>query len=84
MIVRPISTLVDMIVIIFSWLILTGLVFSEYLISGQAPPVKEVNDEEPLFPAVPILNVKPFTTVCYFFFFELVSSLWEWVTAFKF
>lgn len=37
-------------------IILTGLVFSEYLLSGQAPPVKEVNDEEPLFPAVPILN----------------------------
>ncbi|RDY12280.1 Protein root UVB sensitive 1, chloroplastic, partial [Mucuna pruriens] len=33
-----------------------SLVFSEYLLSGQAPPVKEVNDEEPLFPAVPILN----------------------------
>lgn len=39
-----------------SLIILTGLVFSEYLLSGQAPPVKEVNDEEPLFPAVPILN----------------------------
>lgn len=34
-----------------------GLVFSEYLLSGQAPPVKEVNDEEPLFPDVSILNV---------------------------
>ncbi|KAI9109635.1 hypothetical protein K1719_019265 [Acacia pycnantha] len=34
-----------------------SLVFSEYLLSGQAPPVKEVNDEEPLFPAVSILNV---------------------------
>ncbi|TKY70208.1 root UVB sensitive 1 [Spatholobus suberectus] len=33
-----------------------SLVFSEYLLSGQAPPVKEVNDEEPLFPAAPILN----------------------------
>ncbi|OWM72262.1 protein root UVB sensitive 1, chloroplastic [Punica granatum] len=33
-----------------------SLVFSEYLLSGQAPSVKEVNDEEPLFPAVPILN----------------------------
>ncbi|KAK7367154.1 hypothetical protein VNO80_09163 [Phaseolus coccineus] len=33
-----------------------SLVFSEYLLSGQAPPVKDVNDEEPLFPAVPILN----------------------------
>lgn len=37
-------------------IILPGLVFSEYLLSGQAPPVKEVNDEEPLFPALPILN----------------------------
>ncbi|KAJ6701029.1 RUS1 FAMILY PROTEIN C16ORF58 [Salix koriyanagi] len=34
-----------------------SLIFSEYLISGQAPPVKEVNDEEPLFPAVPFLNI---------------------------
>ncbi|XP_058777633.1 protein root UVB sensitive 1, chloroplastic-like [Vicia villosa] len=33
-----------------------SLVFSEYLMSGQAPPVKEVNAEEPLFPAVPVLN----------------------------
>ncbi|XP_058775895.1 uncharacterized protein LOC131650190 [Vicia villosa] len=28
----------------------------EYLLSGQAPPIKEVNAEEPLFPALPILN----------------------------
>ncbi|XP_050364597.1 protein root UVB sensitive 1, chloroplastic [Argentina anserina] len=35
-----------------------SLVFSEYLLSGQAPPVYEVNEEEPLFPAVPILNLK--------------------------
>ncbi|KAI4327886.1 hypothetical protein L6164_020297 [Bauhinia variegata] len=33
-----------------------NLVFSEYLLSGQAPPVKEVNDEEPLFPVVSILS----------------------------
>lgn len=33
-----------------------SLVFSEYLLSGQAPSIKEVNDEEPLFPAVPFLN----------------------------
>jgi hypothetical protein len=26
-----------------------GLVFNEYLLSGQVPSVKEVNDEEPLF-----------------------------------
>lgn len=36
-----------------------GLVFSEYLLSGLVPSVKEVNDEEPLFPAVPLLNIKP-------------------------
>ncbi|KAL9254673.1 root UVB sensitive 1, chloroplastic-like protein [Drosera capensis] len=35
-----------------------SLVFSEYLLSGQVPPVKEVNDEEPLFPAIPVLNMK--------------------------
>ncbi|GMH09641.1 hypothetical protein Nepgr_011482 [Nepenthes gracilis] len=34
-----------------------SLIFSEYLLSGQVPPVKEVNDEEPLFPAVPFLNM---------------------------
>ncbi|XWS49350.1 hypothetical protein CRYUN_Cryun13aG0156300 [Craigia yunnanensis] len=34
-----------------------GLVFSEYLLSGQATSIKEVNDEEPLFPAVPFLNL---------------------------
>ncbi|XP_022716734.1 protein root UVB sensitive 1, chloroplastic-like isoform X1 [Durio zibethinus] len=34
-----------------------SLVFSEYLLSGQAPSIKEVNDEEPLFPAVPFLNL---------------------------
>lgn len=33
-----------------------SLIFSEYLLSGQAPPIKEVNDEEPLFPALPFLN----------------------------
>ncbi|XP_030552300.2 protein root UVB sensitive 1, chloroplastic [Rhodamnia argentea] len=33
-----------------------SLVFSEYLLSGQAPSVKEVNDEEPLFPALPFLD----------------------------
>ncbi|KAM1012187.1 hypothetical protein FF1_042275 [Malus domestica] len=35
-----------------------SLVFSEYLLSGQASPVKDVNEEEPLFPAVPFLNSK--------------------------
>ncbi|XP_074270586.1 protein root UVB sensitive 1, chloroplastic [Silene latifolia] len=36
-----------------------SLVFSEYLLSGQVPSVREVNDEEPLFPAIPLLNLKP-------------------------
>ncbi|KAJ8768290.1 hypothetical protein K2173_021230 [Erythroxylum novogranatense] len=36
-----------------------SLVFSEYLLSGQVPPIKHVNDEEPLFPALPFLNMKP-------------------------
>ncbi|KAJ4850972.1 Protein root UVB sensitive 1, chloroplastic [Turnera subulata] len=40
-----------------------SLVFSEYLLSGQAPPIKEVNDEEPLFPAVPSLNFMSADTV---------------------
>ncbi|KAG7559817.1 Root UVB sensitive family [Arabidopsis thaliana x Arabidopsis arenosa] len=35
-----------------------SLVFSEYLISGQAPLIKEVNEEEPLFPTVRFLNMK--------------------------
>ncbi|KAM7266091.1 hypothetical protein ACFE04_019475 [Oxalis oulophora] len=38
--------------------VVTGLVFSEYLLSGQAPPLKEINDDEPLFPAIPSLNMK--------------------------
>lgn len=36
-----------------------SLVFSQYLLSGLVPSVKEVNDEEPLFPAYPSLNMKP-------------------------
>ncbi|XP_073135732.1 protein root UVB sensitive 1, chloroplastic [Henckelia pumila] len=36
-----------------------SLVFSQYLLSGLIPSVKEVNDEEPLFPALPFLNLKP-------------------------
>ncbi|XP_073051027.1 protein root UVB sensitive 1, chloroplastic [Primulina eburnea] len=36
-----------------------SLVFSQYLLSGLVPSVKEVNDEEPLFPAFPLLNMKP-------------------------
>ncbi|KAI9153072.1 hypothetical protein LWI28_005463 [Acer negundo] len=35
-----------------------SLVFSEYLLTGQAPSVKEVNDEEPLIPALHLLNIK--------------------------
>ncbi|XP_008797945.2 protein root UVB sensitive 1, chloroplastic [Phoenix dactylifera] len=33
-----------------------SLVFSEYLLSGQVPGVKEVNDEEPLFLGLSIVN----------------------------
>ncbi|KAE8727438.1 Protein root UVB sensitive 1 [Hibiscus syriacus] len=33
-----------------------SLVFSEYLLSGQAPSIKEVNAEEPLFPDLLFLN----------------------------
>ncbi|KAK9102803.1 hypothetical protein Sjap_020057 [Stephania japonica] len=33
-----------------------SLVFSEYLLSGQIPHVREVNDEEPLFPSLPLIN----------------------------
>ncbi|KAL2236781.1 UNVERIFIED_CONTAM: Protein root UVB sensitive 1, chloroplastic [Sesamum indicum] len=36
-----------------------SLVFSQYLLTGLIPSVKEVNDEEPLFPAFPLLIVKP-------------------------
>ncbi|KAL8137301.1 hypothetical protein V2J09_003302 [Rumex salicifolius] len=36
-----------------------SLIFSEYLLSGQVPPVKEVNAEEPLFPAAPFLIMRP-------------------------
>ncbi|XP_031738101.1 protein root UVB sensitive 1, chloroplastic isoform X2 [Cucumis sativus] len=35
-----------------------SLVFSEYLLSGEVPSIKDVNNEEPLFPAVPLLNRK--------------------------
>ncbi|XP_026426771.1 protein root UVB sensitive 1, chloroplastic-like [Papaver somniferum] len=34
-----------------------SLVFSEYLLTGQVPPVKEVNDEEPLFSGLQLSNV---------------------------
>ncbi|VFR03544.1 unnamed protein product [Cuscuta campestris] len=35
-----------------------SLLFSEYLLSGSVPSIKEVNGEEPLFPAVPLLHLK--------------------------
>ncbi|KAG7017891.1 Protein root UVB sensitive 1, chloroplastic, partial [Cucurbita argyrosperma subsp. argyrosperma] len=35
-----------------------SLVFSEYLLSGEVPSIKDVNNEEPLFPAVPFLNTR--------------------------
>jgi hypothetical protein len=34
------------------------LVFSEYLLSGQVPSVKEVNDKEPFFQSFPYLTVR--------------------------
>ncbi|GKD28454.1 protein root UVB sensitive 1, chloroplastic [Tanacetum coccineum] len=40
-----------------------GLVFGEYLLSGLVPSVKEVNDEEPFFPALPLLSLKPASKV---------------------
>ncbi|GJZ42279.1 kinase-like domain, phloem protein 2-like protein [Tanacetum coccineum] len=36
-----------------------SLVFGEYLLSGLVPSVKEVNDEEPFFPALLLLSLKP-------------------------
>ncbi|KAL8264086.1 hypothetical protein R6Q59_022216 [Mikania micrantha] len=36
-----------------------SLVFGEYLLSGLVPSVKEVNDEEPFFPDLPLLSLKP-------------------------
>jgi len=41
----------------------TGLVFGEYLLSGLIPSVKEVNDEEPFFPALPLVSLKPASKV---------------------
>ncbi|GJU05652.1 root UVB sensitive 1, chloroplastic-like protein isoform X2 [Tanacetum coccineum] len=40
-------------------LALASLVFGEYLLSGLVPSVKEVNDEEPFFPTLPLLSLKP-------------------------
>ncbi|CAO2816694.1 unnamed protein product [Amaranthus hypochondriacus] len=36
-----------------------SLVFSEYLLCGQVPSVIDVNNEEPLFPVLPFLNLRP-------------------------
>ena len=61
-------------------IVLSGLVFSEYLLSGQAPPIKEVNDEEPLFPALPFLNVKSSYKVsnfCTSFMWLAILLTWE-------
>ncbi|XP_020261733.1 protein root UVB sensitive 1, chloroplastic isoform X2 [Asparagus officinalis] len=38
-----------------------SLVFSEYLLSGQVPQIKEVNDEEPLFPSLPFVDIDAYT-----------------------
>lgn len=38
-----------------------SLVFSEYLLSGQVPQIKDVNDEEPLFPGLPFVNLDTYT-----------------------
>ncbi|KAK8944629.1 hypothetical protein KSP39_PZI008263 [Platanthera zijinensis] len=35
----------------------SSLVFSEYLWSGQVPPIKEVNDEEPFFMNLPHIKI---------------------------
>ncbi|GKB73608.1 putative reverse transcriptase domain-containing protein [Tanacetum coccineum] len=43
-----------------------GLVFGEYLLSGLVPSVKEVNDEEPFFPALPLLSLKPASKLIFF------------------
>ncbi|GJW22575.1 CACTA transposable element [Tanacetum coccineum] len=43
-----------------------SLVFGEYLPSGLVPSVKEVNDEEPFFPALPLLSLKPASKVIFF------------------
>ncbi|GJS22556.1 protein root UVB sensitive 1, chloroplastic [Tanacetum coccineum] len=40
-----------------------SLVFGEYRLSGLVPSVKEVNDEEPFFPALPLLSLKPASKV---------------------
>lgn len=39
--------------------------FSEYLLSGQVPSVKIVNDEEPFFESFPYLTVRKVTPLYY-------------------
>jgi len=36
--------------------------------SGQVPSVKEVNDEEPVFAAIPILSLRPLCEVSFLLF----------------
>lgn len=43
--------------------------FSEYLLSGEVPSIKDVNNEEPLFPAVPFLNTRLACDVSEFLFY---------------
>jgi hypothetical protein len=60
-----------------------GLMFSEYICSGCIPSVKEVNDEEPIFPGVPFLDaqfksrsVSLFILVfCYFKFILIIKKI---------
>ncbi|CAN1351894.1 Protein root UVB sensitive 1, chloroplastic [Linum perenne] len=44
--------------------------FSEYLLSGQAPPIKDVNDEEPVFAAMPFLDTNSKNRVSNSYFFS--------------
>jgi len=54
---------------------LTGLVFSEYLLSGGVPRIKEVNDEEPLFPGLPFVNLNTYTVSEVFVLGLVISEL---------
>lgn len=64
-----------------SWC-LTGLVFSEYLLSGQVAPIDEVNDEEPIFPVVPVLNAKPAHKVSWFLlsWMQFIILFWKMIS----
>lgn len=37
-----------------------SLVFSEYLVSGLFPQIKHVNDEEPFYPGLPLVNTEKY------------------------